>query len=116
MTVKDKLKYIPENGFEAVERQMMITITGDEEYNNKQLFMSHYPMITWDGSHRGSWQLYGHTHQNDKIDFIEGLTDKLSPTQLNVGVDNNNYYPFSFQEIKKRITKQILAGKYLVKY
>ena len=27
----DKLKYIPENGFEAVERQMMITITGDEE-------------------------------------------------------------------------------------
>lgn len=112
----DKLKYIPENGFEAVERQMMITITGDEECNNQQLFMSHYPMITWDGSHRGSWQLYGHTHQNDKIDFIEGLTDKLSPTQLNVGVDNNNYYPFSFQEIKKRITKQILAGKYLVKY
>lgn len=27
----DKLKYIPENGFEAVERQMMITITKDEE-------------------------------------------------------------------------------------
>ena len=104
----DKLKYIPENGFEAVERQMMITITGDEECNNQQLFMSHYPMITWDGSHRGSWQLYGHIHteKGKKTPF----EDKLVPNQYDVGVDNNDYTPVSWQQLREIITKRNLRG------
>ena len=104
----DKLKYIPENGFEAVERQMMITITGDEECNNQQIFMSHYPMITWDGSHRGSWQLYGHIHteKGKKTPF----EDKLVPNQYDVGVDNNDYTPVSWQQLKEIITKRNLRG------
>ena len=108
MNTKDKRSYIPENGFEAVERQMMITVTGDDEYKNQQIFMSHYPMLTWDGSHRGSWQVYGHIHteKGKKTSF----DDKLVPNQYDVGVDNNDYTPVSWQQLKEIITKRNLRG------
>jgi calcineurin-like phosphoesterase family protein len=50
----------------------------------------HYAMRTWHRSHFNSWQLYGHSH------------GKLEPIgkQWDVGVDNNNFYPVSFEELK----------------
>jgi calcineurin-like phosphoesterase family protein len=46
-------------------------------------------MRTWARSHYNSWQLYGHSH------------GKLEPIgkQWDIGVDNNNYYPVSFDQI-----------------
>ena len=81
----------------------------DEEitYKEQHIVMCHYPMITWNASHRGSWQLFGHVHG--------GLSNKgimqHSPAQLDVGVDTNNYTPYSYQEIKEKITKQLLKYK-----
>jgi len=50
----------------------------------------HYAMRTWPQSHYGSWQVFGHSHGN------------LPPIglQWDVGVDNNNFYPVSFDELK----------------
>jgi calcineurin-like phosphoesterase family protein len=50
----------------------------------------HYAMRTWERSRYGSWQLYGHSHGNL---LPEGK-------QYDVGVDNNNFYPISFEEIR----------------
>jgi calcineurin-like phosphoesterase family protein len=78
----------------------------DEEitYKEQHLVMCHYPMITWNGSHRGSWQLFGHVHG--------GLSNKgiiqHHPAQMDVGVDTNNFLPYSYQEVKEQITKQLL--------
>lgn len=50
----------------------------------------HYPMLRWARSHYGSWQLFGHTHGKLTIDA----------KQYDIGVDNNDYYPISFDKIK----------------
>lgn len=78
----------------------------DEEitYGEQHIVMCHYPMIAWNASHRGSWQLFGHVHG--------GLSNKgvinHSPAQLDVGVDCHNFFPISYQLVKEQITKQML--------
>lgn len=73
-------------------------------YGEQHLVMCHYPMLTWNGSHRGSWQLFGHVHG--------GLSNKgklkHAVTQLDVGVDCHDFTPLSYQEVKELITKQSL--------
>ena len=82
-----------------------IFVPDDEiTYKEQHIIMCHYPMLTWNASHRGSWQLFGHVHG--------GLSNKgeikHSPSQMDVGVDTNNFYPYSYQQIKEQITKQNL--------
>jgi calcineurin-like phosphoesterase family protein len=78
----------------------------DEEisYKEQHIVMCHYPMLTWNASHRNSWQLFGHVHG--------GLSNKgeikHSPSQMDVGVDCHNFYPISYQQVKEHITKQIM--------
>jgi len=51
----------------------------------------HYAMRKWERGHHGSWQVYGHSH------------GRLPPIgkQYDVGVDNNNFYPVSFNRLKE---------------
>ena len=78
----------------------------DEEitYKEQHIVMCHYPMITWNASHRGSWQLFGHVHGNLSN---KGIIQH-SPAQIDVGVDTNDFKPYSYQEVKEKITKQML--------
>jgi calcineurin-like phosphoesterase family protein len=80
----------------------------DEEitYGEQHLVMCHYPFYpgSWNGGHRGSWNLYGHVHG--------GLSNKgvikTNPAQLDVGVDCHQFAPISYQQVKEMITKQML--------
>ena len=56
----------------------------------------HYAMRVWPKSHWNSWQLYGHSH------------GKLPPVgkQWDVGVDNNNFYPVSFDGLVEIMKNQ----------
>lgn len=60
------------------------------------IVVCHYPMRTWARSHFNSWQLHGHSH------------GKLEPIgkQWDIGVDNNKFYPLSFE-----LVKQIMDGR-----
>jgi len=53
------------------------------------IVVCHYAMRSWARSHYNSWQLHGHHHGH------------LGPIgkQWDVGVDNNNYYPVSLDQI-----------------
>ena len=65
-----------------------------DEFGNKRLIvLCHYSMRSWAKSHYASWHLFGHHH------------GKLEPYGLSfdIGVDCNNFYPFSLEEIKKRM-------------
>ena len=59
--------------------------------------MCHYPMVTWNRSGRGSYQLHGHCHNNLPFD----------PTvrRLDVGVDAQGYAPIRWDEIKRKLDK-----------
>lgn len=54
------------------------------------IIVCHYCMLTWECSHYNSWQLFGHSH---------GRLHREGK-QYDIGVDNNDYYPVSFEEIK----------------
>jgi len=62
---------------------------GDDEYP-LVIVLCHYPMKSWDRSHYGSWHLFGHVHGNMKGEY----------NSLDVGVDVQNMYPVSLDELK----------------
>lgn len=56
------------------------------------IVLCHYPFAEWDGKHHGAIHLHGHSHGKHKAD---GLI-------WDVGVDANNFYPVSLENIGKR--------------
>ena len=56
------------------------------------IVVCHYAMLSWPRSHYGSWQLFGHSHGNQKNHNIE--------KQYDIGVDSNDFTPVSFERLK----------------
>jgi calcineurin-like phosphoesterase family protein len=63
-----------------------------------KIVLCHYALRTWNGSNRGSWQLYGHSH-NGLSRSVQGVTREESALSLDVGVDAWNMFPVSLDEI-----------------
>ncbi len=53
----------------------------------------HYCMRTWKASHYNSWHLYAHSH---------GRLPSVGRS-LDIGVDTNNFFPYSWSFIKARM-------------
>ena len=87
--------------FESVAMQMNI------EVNNQKIYLNHYPFLCYDGSYDGVWQLFGHVHTNKNRTGNDAARLKmLFPTQYDVGVDNNDFTPISYAEVKEIMEKQ----------
>ena len=85
--------------FVAVVPQMQIQI------EKKSIYLNHYPFLCYGGTYRNPedtvWQLFGHVHSGPGSTGADVERLKyLFPTQYDVGVDNNDYKPVSFQQIK----------------
>lgn len=65
----------------------------ESSIEGQYVVVCHYAMLVWPKSHYGSIQLFGHSHSK--------LKHPLLGKQYDVGVDNNNFYPVSFEQIKK---------------
>jgi len=95
--------------FDSVQDYLYIQIDDDEMEGGWQgIVLSHYPMLTWHQALRGSWQLFGHIHLGPYA-IGQDKNLPLKPNQYDVGVDNNNYFPVSYDEVKIIITKQYLG-------
>ena len=92
-----------ETMFDVIELEIVINLDG------QPIILNHYPLLCYSGSYNNSiWALHGHVHQNPNSVGLD--TPRLIhrfPTQYDVGVDNNNYYPISYNQIKQIINKQI---------
>lgn len=92
--------------FVSVIPQMQIDIEG------RSVYLNHYPFLCYGGSYRGEdsvWQLFGHVHSGPLSSGAD--SDRLVhlfPYQYDVGVDNNNFTPISWNQVKERINKQVL--------
>lgn len=92
--------------FVSVVPQMQIDIEG------RSVYLNHYPFLCYGGSYRGEdsvWQLFGHVHSGPLSSGAD--SDRLVhlfPYQYDVGVDNNNFTPISWNQVKERINKQVL--------
>jgi calcineurin-like phosphoesterase family protein len=100
--------------FSHVNWQMYIQI------ENRKLWLNHYPFLCYAGVYREPqkliYQLYGHVHSgpNKKGQDIPRLVHTY-PMQYDVGVDNNNYEPISWEELNANIQKQLLKSKFKTK-
>lgn len=69
------------------------------------IVLCHYRLAIWDRKHYGAWHLHGHSHgEHSKHD--RPPDEKYV---LDVGVDNNNYYPFSLREIAERFSESTIC-------
>lgn len=92
--------------FDRVEQQMIVKI--DQRF----VYLNHYPYLcyggAWKSPNSAVWQLFGHVHSSpisNGKDFNRLVN--LFPFQYDVGVDNNNYTPVSWEQIKKIINNQV---------
>ena len=59
----------------------------------QKIILCHYAMRVWNEMHRGSWQLYGHSHGS--------LPDDRELLSIDVGMDCHKLAPISFAEVKR---------------
>lgn len=89
--------------FEEVVMQRYI------EIGKKRIYLNHYPFLCYPGGYNNDvWQLFGHVHSCPCYTGIDKpRLQYLYPTQYDVGIDNNNFTPIPYEEVKKIILKQI---------
>lgn len=69
--------------------------------SGREVVLFHYPIMFWDGQDdRDSYHLHGHMHSTS-----HGGKQHPHPDAFNVGVDVNNYYPVTLDELLERRSK-----------
>lgn len=66
------------------------------------IVLDHYAGRVWNGSHKGSWQLYGHSHGQ--------LPESPQLLSFDVGVDCNNYTPVSLEQARAHMALKGLSA------
>ena len=93
--------------FEHVAQQMTIKVGG------QTIVLNHNPFLCYGGSYRDVWQLFGHVHSGpaSHTGLDHPRLRMLFPLQYDVGVDNNDFRPISFAEVKAKIEAQVAAAR-----
>ena len=95
----------------------------DALQGKQRIILMHYPLLSWRGSGRSTWSLFGHehglftqhaAHAEDMLRQEEDGFEMLAPIEmirhivarnhmLDVGVDVNDFRPISYEEVKARM-------------
>lgn len=87
--------------FETVDRLAKIVVTGPDG-KRQGMTLCHYPMMSWDGSFRKEWNLFGHVHNNMKIeDYRFNQCNVGYPSDW--GFIDNKFDLYSFEDVKAKI-------------
>lgn len=78
------------------------------EIGKQNIYLNHCPFLCYGGAYKNTWQLFGHVHTSkNNTGKDASRLNMLFPTQYDVGVDNNNFTPVSFDQVKAIIQKQV---------
>ena len=93
--------------FHRVALQMNIRVGA------QAILLNHYPFLCYGGAYRDVWQLFGHVHSGPQAQRGMDLPrlPMLFPLQYDVGVDNNDYRPVSYAQVKAKIEAQVAAAQ-----
>lgn len=91
--------------FDSIDFQKILIIEG------WTVILNHFPFASFSNNYDHKvMALSGHTHVGQLSSSVESY-DKLNamykPNQYDVGVDNNNFTPVSWAEVKNKVTTQI---------
>jgi len=94
----DEKEIIKLNRFETVSDYINLKVQ-DEDANNgfQNIVMLHYPILSWDKKHYGSWMLHGHCHQK----LTESNPSFYDNKVLDVGCNGISYTPINYFGVKK---------------
>lgn len=73
-----------------------------------EIVCSHYPLMTWAHRERGSINLFGHIHSGPRRpdDEVDQNLPLWTGQQLDVGVDNQEFTPVSFEDVLFQLEEQ----------
>ena len=87
------------NRFEWIKDYYELKVPDESIMSGKQkIVLFHYAIKQWNGKFNGSFHLYGHSHGT--------LKDDINSLAIDVGVDNHNFYPLEYNEIKGIMSKK----------
>lgn len=71
--------------------------------DHQSITLCHYPMLTFDKSHFGAWQLYGHHHDEG---YHKDIPAWVMGKKMDVAVDITGFKPVSWDQVKEYMAKQ----------
>ena len=69
--------------------------------NYPKIWLAHYAHRVWNGSHKGAYHLFGHTHAE---------LPNVGSLSFDVGVDAQNFSPISLEQVHQKMLK--IADKF----
>lgn len=72
----------------------------------QKIIMSHYPILSWNKSHYGSWMLHGHCHGS----LMKSNQDYYKRKVMDVGCNVIDYTPISYQKVKGIMSKKLISN------
>lgn len=109
----DRGNDIYHEGFESVDDIVQLSIYDNELEKYVILILCHYCLTTWPGQGKGALHCFGHSHTNPNVttQSDNSIISKRPLPSYDVGVDNNNFTPISYDQLKVIFTKQLLYEK-----
>lgn len=85
--------------FEWVKDYYELKVNDDSVKGGRQkIVLFHYAIRNWNGKNRGSFHLYGHAHGT--------LEEDPYALSFDIGVDNHDFYPVEYNEVKAIMLKK----------
>ncbi|MEM9528562.1 MAG: phosphoesterase [Bacteroidota bacterium] len=80
--------------FASVQNYLELSLPDQDGHDGKRhLMLFHYAMRVWNGSHHGTYSLFGHSHGT--------LADDIHARAIDVGVDVHGFAPINYDEVKR---------------
>ena len=90
--------------FHQVDDIFYLTVQDDElESKHVNFQICHYPLLYW---RRGYFMLHGHVHSGSTSTANEVMP--FHHMRYDIGVDNNNFTPISYHQLKVILTKNAM--------
>jgi calcineurin-like phosphoesterase family protein len=100
----DRFEDVYEYGTEiGVYDEDSIQSRGSQGY--QKIIMTHYPILSWNKAHYGSWHLHGHCHGG----LVKTMPEYYKRKVMDVGCNMIDYTPISYSQVKAVMDKRIIS-------
>ena len=110
----DRMRIVGHLGFDKIYGDdtalggATIEIKDDDANRGYQtIVLCHYPILSWNKSHHGSWHIHGHCHQslakNPEMEWY------YKRKVIDAGINGLGYTPISYTELKKIMNDKVIS-------
>lgn len=86
--------------FSDIQTYQRISVKdSDGRGGNQDIIVAHYPILSWDKYHFGSWHIHGHCHMN--LTKTQTGEEYYRRKVIDVGCNGWNYTPVSYEKVKE---------------